>query len=557
MNTLNKRPAKEETGGIDGAEPVSSADVSVPRRRQQDNIFASMNPEQDLFDGYDDEGFSNEELLERLIERMKTCYDWRNDPSQLCFMNDNQKIPAGYTYLAQLAAHDLLQNLAPLPRVDDRPGSFARDFRSSRLLLDTVYGGGPETHPSLYAIEGSPNNQRCRFRLGQIRPATPPVSPHRYPRPGAPALDIPRAACPFLNDSPGPGAPDVLIADPRNDDHVIISQMTALFHRFHNAVYDRLAREFEPSNDSEVYRLFLASRRVVTHTYRAIVKHDLLERLLDRRIYDYYLKAEHPQDFLSQVDSGLVPLEFSHAAYRIGHVMIRFGYRINDQLNFVASIKQVLDQSSSRRPDKMPLADDWVVDWAHFFELDSAKRPNLSRRIEPYIRGDLSGASHFKVSGRPGQGLFFRDLLRGAKSGLLTVDALIAKVNGSPLDGLHDSEITKDAEKRRAALETWLTDPAAGVFQTGKSDTSIITRHPPLFLYLLFEAAHDAKGEHYGVLGSTILAEVFFSALAMTEHRVEGAEKIDDLLDIVFNDERPQKMPELFGHLRKLLSQPL
>src|SRR5262249_7628077 len=48
----------------------------------------------------------------------------------------NPDIPSGYTYLAQLAAHDLVSNIAPLPRPGDRASYFARDYRSGRLILD-------------------------------------------------------------------------------------------------------------------------------------------------------------------------------------------------------------------------------------------------------------------------------------------------------------------------------------------------------------------------------------------------------------------------------------
>lgn len=524
------------------------------RSQRQRNLFSPKNRKTDIFRGYSCGGFNDTELLKRLIKRMTDCYDWHECDDKPCYEDDNNdEIPAGYTYLAQLAAHDLLQNLAPQPRVSLRPGRFARDFRSDRLVLDTIYGGGPAANPSLYMINDTPDRQRCKLRLGLIRPESESGSRHPYPRPGAPALDIPRAACPFLNDSPGAGAPDILIADPRNDDHVIISQMTALFHRFHNAAYDKLDERDKPKTDADIYETFLATRRVVAHVFRAVIKHDLLKRLLDEGVYDYYCKATFPNNFLDKSNSSLVPLEFSHAAFRIGHVMVRFGYKINDRLPQTASIGQVLAQSSARSADEMPLADNWLVDWSRFFDLGDNSPLNLTRRIEPYIRGQLVHGDDFEVPGVPEQGLFFIDLQRGVESGLLTVGKLAEKIDQFLPASVPRSEITKDPAKRKAAFEHWLTASKFGGFKPGKPDTKAISENPPLFLYLLFEAAHDAKGERLGVVGSVILAEVFFSALDTTKHRFEDAEGIKKDLAAVFDGEAPETVPDLFEKLMVLL----
>ena len=62
---------------------------------------------------------------------------------------DNPDIPAGFTYLAQLAAHDITFSLTPFDEAHghDQPN---KNARHSRLILNTLYGLGPGVHPHLY-----------------------------------------------------------------------------------------------------------------------------------------------------------------------------------------------------------------------------------------------------------------------------------------------------------------------------------------------------------------------------------------------------------------------
>ncbi|MFL5156218.1 MAG: hypothetical protein ACJ8C3_25600 [Microvirga sp.] len=39
-----------------------------------------------------------------------------------------------------------------------------------------------------------------------------------------------------------------------------------------------------------------------------------------------------------------------------------------------------------------------------------------------------------------------------------------------------------------------------------------MSQDPPLFFFVLFEAAHTQDGERLGILGSIIAAEIFFAA---------------------------------------------
>ena len=60
----------------------------------------------------------------------------------------NERIPAGYTYLAQFAAHDIIRNssLSPLWAAHEAE---PLNEREEALLLYVLYGGGPSSDPGL------------------------------------------------------------------------------------------------------------------------------------------------------------------------------------------------------------------------------------------------------------------------------------------------------------------------------------------------------------------------------------------------------------------------
>ncbi|MCZ6664004.1 MAG: hypothetical protein O7B81_01730, partial [Gammaproteobacteria bacterium] len=478
------------------------------------------------------------QLLARLAYRMtlKSRDFWpelRGNSNQ----DDNEIIPAGYTYLAQFVAHDLVSNIAPVPNLDHLPDLAQRDFRSQRLILDTLYGGGPATNPSAFALRQNRNKQRIYMRLGRVSVAErirDTFNDHESSiLVDQPARDIPRTACPFLNDNSSAAFTDALVADPRNDDSLILSQLTAVFHELHNIVVDATVPELRSGDsnlsDLHVYRHFLLTRKIVALVYRNIVVEDLLSRLLDRKIYKRYSKARNnpPAPTVCTTlfgnDHGIsrVPVEFSHAVFRFAHAIIRHRYTLNDELEsreVVTTIHDILMRTSERNPDKTPLSCDWLVDWKHFFAMEKGFKPNFSRRIRPDVgAGTLATDTHFpnEHSVETG-GLFYRDLIRGAEAGMQSVQDLVDKI---PEDDRARSNLLVCPNFRRKKIVDWLN--AISFYKFNPDELDALSEDPPLYFFTLFEAAHDKSGERLGVLGSTIVAEVMFSALHSTQSIIE------------------------------------
>ncbi|HWB47976.1 MAG TPA: hypothetical protein VG651_02615 [Stellaceae bacterium] len=228
------------------------------------NLFGDV-PAEERYRGFgfdEAERLKNRQMFRWLAARFAEPYAWPDGNP------DNRRISAGYIYFAQFVIHDVVLSLADLP--DLETGTiWPRNYRSSRLMLDAIYGTGPLADPVLYSS--------C--------PALPPAK--SFLRIGGrdcagPLRDLPRSPCPFTSK---PAYSDVLIADARNDDHVIIAQLTVVFHLLHNIVYSALVGK-NPSEPD--LRVFALAQRVVTRVYRQILIGDLLKKLLHPAVYDAF-----------------------------------------------------------------------------------------------------------------------------------------------------------------------------------------------------------------------------------------------------------------------------
>ena len=514
-----------------------------------------------------------EEMLSRLVTRMRQGGSpWAANGADAWTSDDNDAIPAGYTYLAQLVAHDFVENTAQLPLISTFPGKLQRDYRTQRLVLDTLYGRGPVREPTTYALSTDGSATRCLFRLGHVRGhEQPPFEPVKPPLLAQPARDLPRAACPFLTDVAGPRAtPDVLIADVRNDQHLIISQLTALFLELHNIVFATVRRVQDAPTADQIRDLnlpqrdhyvtdaafltaqaetaFLQTRKVMAFVYRRVVVHDLLKRLLEPGVWAYYTDPARrfPADLMEPMYDNQVPVAFSHSVFRFGHVMARFSYRLNDQLEVNPSIKDIIDRSSAHRSDLLPLASNWLIDWSHFFDLGDGKFINASRRISPSVAfGPLSFEAAVPAEMNRDGGLFFRDFVRGAEAQVSSVADMVVKLRTGERER---SDLLKDASYREQEVGRWLTfGPDVG-FKPG--ELVELSKNPPLLLFVLLEAAHDQAGKRLGILGSTLVADVFFGALAQTAGVIEQDPAVPALVRLVFGTEVPSAMPQVIKFMK-------
>jgi hypothetical protein len=466
-------------------------------------------------------------LMNRLSRRMDAKLPWPTpvDPTLECW--ENPCIPSGYTYLLQFVAHDLVHSAIPLS-VAGALGADTSNARRAALKLETLFGSGPVGSPFVYAQDTSNDERRTKLRLGRMRWDEKGVEP------GCPFRDIARTPAENVTGIDRSIAghrvalTEALVADPRNDDHAIISQLTALFTLLHNGLVDIVHRG-EPiaqpnANLGAAYKRFLCARDALTLIYHNIIREDLMRRVLHPAIYTAYC-GPNPNfiDPPAHVEGAAaihgsrerggwqIPLEFSHGAFRFGHAMVRPEYVINDLSTH--DLNTALEKTSANDPVNMPLDATWIVRWSRFFEIGGS-RPNFSRRIGPFLSDGLGNDQIFPAVDQTNRvGLLYRDLLGAALAGLWSVDALIAEIAVRRPHFVALSRLLADRCYRIGQISEWLaSEPAYGGLTS--EDIETLANDPPLPLFILFEAMQQAEGLYLGPLGSIIVSEVMFGALA-------------------------------------------
>lgn len=442
---------------------------------------------------------------------------------------ENPGIPSGYTYLLQLVAHDIVASTVSLSTIVGRTA--VDNARDNALILDTIYGDGPEITPDPYEVDSEHHFSRglvprTRLRLSPRRARVPGAvfCPHRDLGRGTGTAGLADGKPIFLVedeeqdlDNAKPFPTDTMIADERNDSHALLSQLVVLFHLLHNAVIRTLENRprHNPKNWSpgeRAWRRFLCARLAVTMIYRKIIRDDLLRKILHEDVY-----AAYATDGLRLEKGNGIPLEFSHGAFRFGHAMVRDSYRINDP-NKAPLLTDFALRQARRFPFELPVSQDWLIDWRLFFEVEPGTRPNYSRRIGPDYGRVMFSDLMFTTE--PGLGLPFLDHLSAAYAGIWSVPHLFKRLDkeltNSPLANFFSTY-----DLWRTPFLSWLGESDSSG-RLSDDDKRRLANDPPLSLFVLFEAAHTIKdgapvraggGARLGPLGSVVIAETIFGAL--------------------------------------------
>jgi hypothetical protein len=397
----------------------------------------------------------------------------------------DSNIPGGYTYFGQFVDHDITRDKETQLTQDGMvdPGQMD-NFRTPALDLDSLYGKGPDGSPELFEADGR------KLRIGQTTDVGGlGVFPNDLPRLGPDA-------------GPGQNATDAVIGDPRNDENLAVAQTHLAFLKFHNKRADA-----SPEKSFEEIK-----RDVVLH-YQAIVLTDFLPRVMQQDILQDVL--ENGRKFYTDTEKhkDCMPVEFSVAAYRMGHSMVRPSYEWNRIFNTngpagIATFKDLFEfsgGSGSRGSNDRPfrgeptLPSNWIVDWRLMYEIPLEdgtfhSQRNRTRKLDERMALDLKTLPEFQQqSPQPPEAfwsLATRNLLRGRMLFLPTGQEAAAALG---VTALTPEEILLGVPP----------DQANQLTQLG------FTKTTPLWYYILREAMLHNDGNKLGVVGSRILAETF------------------------------------------------
>ena len=380
----------------------------------------------------------------------------------------DSEIPAAYTYFGQFVDHDITSERA----VQDIP----LNFRSCRLDLDSVYGPG--------SVKDEGGNL---MKLGLVAPSALGGLPNKVDE-----NDLPRVPS---EDSLGWKAQ---IAEPRNDENLIIAQLHVAFLRAHNNAVKQLKLDFQ------------AARTLIRQHYQSIVLHDFLKKIADPAIVE---RIREKNEFFDLTGPLNMPLEFSAAAFRFGHSMVRASYNFSAKHSSAMLDMLFTFTGPGGFSGKQKLPADWVIDWHRFLSVDEPFS-NSARSIDPTLVKAL-----FEL---PSQGpgdmnalvkLSVRNLLRGYKRKLPTGQAVARRFKLLPLT-------EKDIESVAKLVSPDLLEAVMA---------SKFTTQTPLWFYILAEAAHFERGR-LGPVGSILVAGVIIGILRLSE---------DSILDPKYTKDNP------------------
>jgi hypothetical protein len=404
---------------------------------------------------------------------------------------NNPAHTAGTTFMGQFIDHDLTFDLTSRLAVLTEPTASPNE-RDPRFDLDSVYGGGPGLDPELYARNGRTRPTKLRIESGGL------------------FEDVPR----------NPTDHSAIIADPRNDENMMISGLQAAFILFHNHAVDvvRDSNRNLPSDD-----VFEKARQLTTWHYQWMVVHEFLPLFIGRAAVNNILQNGR-RFYRPRVP--FIPVEFQGAAYRFGHSLVRPSYRANlagddDGTPFFGMI---FDPSGEGQSDPVDLrggarARRRFIGWQTFFDFgptftdgpgnsNPAIRPN--KLIDTTISSPLLRLPIGTIAGGvPGDiiSLPSRNLLRGITWGLPSGQSIARRIGAPELNGANDAFL-RDLRDYDGRERLNLDDST------------------PLWLYCLREGfVLGDGGTHLGPVGGRIVGEVFIGLLELDQESYLNADR--------------------------------
>ncbi|MGB0388878.1 MAG: peroxidase family protein [Ardenticatenaceae bacterium] len=464
--------------------------------------------------------------------------------------NPDSSIPPIYTYWGQFIDHELTSRtdrdegvsviagpaseLRPVPSVQVVCDLFNR--RTPNFDLDAIYGSltnpcdpARKTYQEQFAKALRDPINPAKMRVGRntdIGSVTPPQNTIALKRDLPRIGQIDQATLHTLND------PDIAQADhrlaftgdPRNDENLIVAQFhTAILH-FHNAVVDWLEAN-DPVEGQSPQALFERARKVVRWVFQWLVVNDFLMTIAVPAVVKKTL-SNGAKIYVANADCGepYMPMEFSTAAYRFGHAMIRNSYDYNRNFGRGAVFvdRATLDnlfRFTGGGPfpfDLKSLPTNWIIEWDRFTgeaPLDDADGlpARFARSIDTRLAPPL-GRLVKRANDEPNidiqrlmKHLARRNLRRGFVLSIPTGQAMAKLFGVTPLSA---GEIRRDM-----TLNLQFVLEQGGFLQK-----------TPLWYYILREAEING-GNSLGLLGSAMVAETFIGVMLLDKNSYLAEDK--------------------------------
>ena len=327
--------------------------------------------------------------------------------------NPSPVLTSGFTFVGQFVDHDITFDTTTLSEQESDPKA-TTNFRTPRYDLDAVYGRGPSKDPQLYDPKDRDKFLIVKRPYSEIRdvPTTPDV-----------VYDVPR-------DASG----KAIMADPRNDQTLILLQLHVALQMFHNKLVDHVRKKNLVSALFPGLSVFESARRLARWHYQWMVTHDFLPAIVGKAMANSVYKEVLTglpiinlkyYRTINPLGRPYIPVEFSVAAYRFGHSIARPRYTVRDFIDTrtgatvaVSSVPLFeAEPTDNNLNGHRPIPPRLKMQWSKFF--NTAGKPPTARPVRQFD-ANLSDAL-FRLpatalpDSNPMSRLAVRNLLRGKK----------------------------------------------------------------------------------------------------------------------------------------------
>ena len=412
-------------------------------------------------------------------------------------------IPAGFTYLGQFIDHDLTFDKTSVMLGQNVSPAQLLQARSPSLDLDSLYGAGPSDPKSAKFYKDDRH-----FKMGKT-----------VGEAGIPAkngFDLPRG-----DGNTVAKKRRAIIPDPRNDENLAVAQSHLAMMRFHNRVVDSL-----PASVPQAQR-FAQARELVTKHYQWMIRTDYLPRIcapgVVNDVFNNGRKAFEVGALPTEVPT--MPIEFSVAAFRLGHAMIRRTYNWNAIFDFGGGSLDLLFTFSATGGNlggSPRLPSTWIADFRRLYNFKQAGRDDLAVPANQFNRamridttlvnplknlppGSFGGPSVPFNDARAN--LAFRNLTRARMVKLATGQQMATFMKSR---GVNLTKLTK-AQIRNG-------NKGADLDNLTQAQRAAVLRDTPLWFYILREA--EFNGGRLKGVGARVVAETFHRAMEGSTHSI-------------------------------------
>jgi Animal haem peroxidase len=380
---------------------------------------------------------------------------------------------AGTTFMGQFMDHDMTFDLTSRLGEPTNPEK-SINTRTPAFDLDSVYGGGPSEDCELYEYMERGHAPKFKIECGGL-----------------------------FEDLPRRKDGTAIIADPRNDENLMIAGLHAAFLLFHNKAVDLIEESDQRASPDEVFR---QARQLTTWHYQWMILHEFPPLFVGQELVNRIL-AQGRRFY--QPEEAFMRVEFQGAVYRFGHSMVRPSYRANlagDNGN--AFFGMIFDPAGEGQADPVDLrggarAPRRFIGWQTFFDFGptfidpNSTNPAIrsNKQIDTKLSTPLFNLPRGTIPAPDGPtSLPQRNLLRHV-TWLLPSGQSIARAMHVEVLAPADLSELKDLDQQLHLDES-----------------------TPLWYYTLKEAELVEHGRQLGPVGGRIVGEVIIGLLDLDRH---------------------------------------